>query len=346
MSKVSIIVPVYKVEKYIYQCVDNLMQQTLKDIEIILVDDGSPDSCPVICDQYAKKDERIKVIHKKNEGVSAARNDGLKVAKGEYVIFCDSDDWMEKDGCEKLYSAAIGYNADIAIGDVYMAYESGERKNIHFYSKEFNTKDSAFIKEMIQGDIYRTYAPCPPKEGYAFGYGGPWNKLVKRALLTQNNIHFDVRVKGVFDDILYTAHILAAASKISYVRLPVYNYRIIESSITHSYKPNVLEINRAIFDSWIEFFNEQNGAKTYQSAFYACVLRRIEESIRLYFVNGKNPRAKRELVEEYKTMLKSEPYCTAIRKANLKKVSKKQKMIAVLSRIGLGSMMWKVYRER
>ena len=93
---------------------------------------------------------------------------------------------------------------------------------------------------MIQGDIYRTYAPCPPESGYAFGYGGPWNKLVKRTVLKENNIDFDLRVKGVFDDILYTAHILAVANKISYVKIPVYNYRIIGSSITHSYGINYL----------------------------------------------------------------------------------------------------------
>ena len=91
---ISVIVPIYNVEKYLPQCVESLMNQTLKDIEIILVDDGSPDCCPVICDEYAEKDKRIKVIHQKNAGVSAARNEGLKNAQGAFIGFVDPDDWV------------------------------------------------------------------------------------------------------------------------------------------------------------------------------------------------------------------------------------------------------------
>ena len=94
---ISVIVPIYNVEKYLPQCVESLMNQTLKDIEIILVDDGSPDCCPVICDEYAEKDKRIKVIHQKNAGVSAARNEGLKNAQGAFIGFVDPDDWVAAD---------------------------------------------------------------------------------------------------------------------------------------------------------------------------------------------------------------------------------------------------------
>ena len=99
-SKISIVVPIYKVEKEIHRCVESLLAQTLKDIEIILVDDGSPDNCPSICDDYAKKDNRIKVIHKENGGLSEARNFGLLEAKAEYVLFVDSDDYIDKTTCE------------------------------------------------------------------------------------------------------------------------------------------------------------------------------------------------------------------------------------------------------
>ena len=98
----SIIVPIYRVEQYIERCVRSLREQTFGDIEIILVDDESPDACPALCDSYAKEDERIRVIHKKNGGLSDARNAGLAIARGEYVIFVDSDDYIEKDTCEKL----------------------------------------------------------------------------------------------------------------------------------------------------------------------------------------------------------------------------------------------------
>ena len=163
-------------------------------------------------------------------------------------------------------------------------------------------------------------------------------------MLKENNIDFYLRVKGVFDDILYTAHILAVANKISYVKIPVYNYRIIGNSITHSYKPNVLEINSAIFASWREFFSKYNVEEC-MKPFYACVLRRIEESIRLYYVNSKNEKSKKELLREYNQMLDSEPYHAAIRQVDLKKLPKKQKLLALVGRIGMNGVIWRIYRK-
>ena len=100
MDKISVIVPVYKTEQYLNRCVQSITDQTYKNLEIILVDDGSPDNCPEMCDQWAKKDERIKVIHKRNGGLSSARNAGLDSATGDYIMFADSDDWMEPDMAE------------------------------------------------------------------------------------------------------------------------------------------------------------------------------------------------------------------------------------------------------
>ena len=338
MPKVSVIVPVYKVENYIRKCIESLKNQILDDIEIILVDDGSPDTCGQICDEYAAKDSRIRVLHKENGGVSAARNDGLYLATGEYVIFCDSDDWMEPEAFATLYKKAVETDADIVIGDVYQVYGEEKKKSV-FYSKEFVTDDSNFISELIKADIYRTYCPLPPVDGPAFGYGGPWNKLVKRELLIQNDVKFDLRVKGIFDDILYTAYILAYAKKIAYVSVPVYNYRILQNSITHAYKPDVVEINSAIFNSWEELFKQLNEERKYNKPYYACVMRRIEESIKLYFANDKNTKSKKKLQKEFKEMLQSEPYYTAVRNVDISKVSKKQKVIAILSRINCASLV-------
>ncbi|MCD8291535.1 MAG: glycosyltransferase [Prevotella sp.] len=341
MPIVSIIVPVYKVEDYLDKCVDSLRNQTFKDIEIILVDDGSPDNCPKMCDGYALTDSRIHVIHKQNGGVSAARNDGLKIAKGAYVIFVDSDDWMEFNACEVLYNSAIRTESDVVIGDVYQI--SGElNRYTDFYAKEFITDDRGFIRELIKADIYRTYCPMPAPSGPAFGYGGPWNKLVKRSLLKQNNIYFDIRVKGIFDDILYTAYILSSASKISYIKKPVYNYRVITSSITHTYRPNVIEINDAIFNSWKEFFDKQRNADVYKKAFCACVLRRLEEAIRLYFVNEHNDKDANLLKKELKELVKREPYKNAISNVDLTKITKKQQLLVILSKVNMITLVWQI----
>lgn len=343
MAKVSVIVPVYKVEKYLGNCIEKLCAQTLEDIEIILVDDGSPDTCPQICDEYAEKDGRIRVIHKPNGGVSAARNDGLNIAEGEYVIFCDSDDWMEENACEVLYGRAAETGSDAVIGDVYQV-TGDTRKNTVFYKNEFVTEDREYIDKLIQADIYRTYCPDPPESGPAFGYGGPWNKLVRRKLLTDSGIQFDVRLKGIFDDIQYTAHVLNAAQKIAYIQVPVYNYRLVTSSITHTFKPNVLEINDAIFNGWEEFFEKTGKRDIYAPSYYACVLRRIEESIKLYFVNPNNKKSAAELKKEYREMLGREPYHTAVRKVDLSKISKKQKLCAVCGKLGVTMPVWAAFK--
>ena len=115
LPKVSIIVPIYKVEKYLNRCIDSILNQTYKNIEVILVDDGSPDRCGAICDNYSKIDKRIKVIHKKNEGLAEARNAGIKIATGEYISFVDSDDFINKNMYKVLYENAIKYDADISM---------------------------------------------------------------------------------------------------------------------------------------------------------------------------------------------------------------------------------------
>ena len=343
MVKVSIIVPVYKVEKFLSKCIDSLINQTLKEIEIILVNDGSTDNSGKICDEYAIRDKRIKVIHKKNQGVSAARNDGLKLATGEYVIFCDSDDWMTEDACENLYMTAKSKDADIVIGDVYIINNRDE-KYVKFYKDEFYVNaDYKFIDDLICANIYRTYCTYSPKEGPAFGYGGPWNKLVKKSLLINNNIKFDLRLKGVFDDIIYTAYILAFSQKIIYIQKPVYCYRILDTSITHTFKPNVIEINSAIFNCWNEFFDRFNKTKTFEKPFYACIIRRLEESIRLYFINSNNDKDKKKLKLEYRNMIASEPYATAIKNVEILKLSKKQKVLSVLSRFNCTWGIWYLY---
>lgn len=114
MAKISIIIPVYNVERYLEKCIDSILQQTFKDIEVVLVNDGSQDQCGEICDRYKQKDNRIKVVHKENGGVASARNAGLKIATGEWIGWVDADDWIEPDMFNYLIENAIVYGADIA----------------------------------------------------------------------------------------------------------------------------------------------------------------------------------------------------------------------------------------
>lgn len=136
MPEISVIVPVYKVEKYIKKCVDSILAQSFTDFELWLVDDGSPDNCGTICDEYAKIDERVKVIHKKNGGLSDARNAALDVMQGNYVFFVDSDDWISNDALESTYAALKKTGAKVATGNIVSVYEDGTERELYSPTQE------------------------------------------------------------------------------------------------------------------------------------------------------------------------------------------------------------------
>lgn len=344
MPRLSVVVPVYNVEKYIGEMIESLQNQTLRDLQIILVDDGSPDRSGAICDEYAAKDERITVIHKPNGGVGAARNDGLDAATGEWIVFCDSDDWVELDAFEKLVNAGEAANADVVFGDANLVYGEHVQK-ARFYKNEFVTDDRGRIDQLIAADFSRSYCFDPDDGGPAFGYGGPWNKLVRRQLMLDHNIRFDLRVKGIFDDILYTAYIFAAAERVAYVHVPVYNYRQLGSSITHSYKANLLEINEAIFVSWQEFMERYGKDGRFLKPYYANVIRRFKSTLGLYFFSKKNQKPFRAQCKELKALMVSEPYCTAIKEVDKGKLHNKyDKLIWQAAKTGSPTGVYLIYK--
>ncbi len=345
MKKFSVVVPCYNVERYLPQCIESLCKQTLSDVEIILVDDGSPDNSGKICDEWAEKDSRIKVIHKENGGVSAARNDGMAIASGEYIIFCDSDDWLPVNALESLYNEGRKADADVVIGDVYQNL-NGKDMLARFYAKPFVTNDRTFIDKMIQADFYKTYCPMPAESGPAFGYGGPWNKAVRLKMLRECNIKFDVRVKGIFDDIIYTAHILANAKTVAYITTPVYYYRLIPASITRSFKANAPEINKAIFKSWEEFMAKYDEDGMFVKPYYAVVIRRFAEILPVYFFSDKNTKPLKERFVEMKVMLQEEPYKTAVQKVEVNKLSAYQRQVHRLMSVGNPFLIWILFKTK
>ena len=347
MDKVSIIVPIYNVEKYLGVLLDSIAAQTYGNIEAVLVDDGSPDGSGAICDRYAASDDRFRVIHKKNEGVGAARNDGFATADGKWVIFCDSDDWLETDAIENLVKAAEESDADISFGDANLVYGSNVISN-PLYSKSFVAEDRETIDKLIAAVFSRGYCFDPPAEGPGNGgYGGPWNKLVKRSLMTDNGILFDTRVKGNFDDILFIAHTFANAGRIAYINRPVYNYRQILDSIAHStaYKEGILDINRAIFNSWDEFMEAYGKDGRYMGPYYANVIRRLKSSLGPYFFNPDNPKSLKAQLSELKGLIASEPYASAIAGAEPDKLHNNyDRLICSAARSGSAMKIYLTYK--
>ena len=155
---ISVVVPIYNVEKYLQKCIDSILAQTYRHLEIILVDDGSPDNCGAICDNYAQEDGRVLVIHKKNGGLSSARNAGLEIAKGELIVFIDSDDWIDANYIEKLYDDISESGADVAVPAFCISFENGDCavdsrvKEVTTYSKK-----EALEVFLFNEDQYTTY---------------------------------------------------------------------------------------------------------------------------------------------------------------------------------------------
>lgn len=211
---ISIIIPVYKVEKYLEKCIQSVINQTYENLQIILVDDGSPDNCGKICDEYAQKDHRIEVIHKSNGGLSDARNKGLEIAKGEYIGFIDSDDYIESDMYEVLYNLLKQYNADVSICNFYTVSQGKIAiKNAENGIKEYNRIE--ILKEVLLDNNIQSYA---------------WNKLYKKELFDE--IKYPVGKK--YEDIGTTFYLLEKCNKVVVTEKPEYYYINRQDSIVNN----------------------------------------------------------------------------------------------------------------
>lgn len=230
MPKVSIIVPVYKVEKYLERCVNSLIMQTLTDIEIILVDDKSPDKCPEMCDNFAQKDNRIKVVHKdKNEGLGFARNTGMKIATGEYIAFVDSDDFVEIDTYQKAFEECTLNNLDICyfrykrVDDEGHAYlEFNDSSAYDFYTRN----DSMNVLLAMMGDDSVIQMKIPVMV---------WCGLYKRCLIEEHNIFFKSERDLVSEDLVFDLDLLPKANRIRIIPNVFYNYFVNQNSLSSTY---------------------------------------------------------------------------------------------------------------
>ncbi|MBR4674696.1 MAG: glycosyltransferase [Victivallales bacterium] len=224
---ISVIVPVFQVEDYLDKCISSIIAQSYRNLEIILVDDGSQDNCPAICDKYQLEDSRIKVIHKENGGLSRARNAGLKIATGDYIGFVDSDDWIEPNMYEILMSALQDSKADIAVGNyqVEPSKTNDISTDVRFSERKLFSSTEA-LQMIIDGE----------KLVYSF----VWNKLYTKTVIT--NLFF---TEGrIYEDILWTPKILGNAKSLVYIDCPFYHYRLRAESLTHNNK----QINIRLLD--------------------------------------------------------------------------------------------------
>lgn len=244
MPKISIIVPIYNVEKYLDRCMQSLLNQTLKDIEIIMVDDGSPDSCPKLCDEYARKDQRVKVIHKENGGLGYARNSGLDVATGNFVAFVDSDDFVEKLMYERLYNAAVKENADVAYCNHFIFLTAtGSVENPYApFEKDTTFRGAEVVDEVMMNMI----ASAPEAATERKYYMSVWRGIFRRSVI--GDLRFESERDYLSEDILFQVALLQRVSAVTFVRNRLYYYRKNEISLTHAYRKDRVEKSIALYE--------------------------------------------------------------------------------------------------
>ena len=230
MVKVSVIVPIYNAAEYLEQCLDSIVNQTLKDIEIILIDDGSTDGSAEICKKYLT-DSRVIYYHKENEGLAAARDDGMLRASGEYIGFVDADDWLKPEMYEKMYNAAKSNDSDVVFCNCQ------QNENGYIFTPEM--PDGPYDRDAIKKEIL-------PKTLAYIGKGGSkrairwcnWLRLYKTETLKQNGIRFDRRLRRS-QDLQLTYEATLVAQNYYYIEEPLYHNRVVADSLSRGYTKNM-----------------------------------------------------------------------------------------------------------
>lgn len=237
----SIIIPIYNTEKHLDKCLASISNQSFADFECILIDDGSTDNSPIICDEWAAKDNRFVVIHKKNAGVSAARNDGIGKAKGEHILFIDSDDWIDENYIAEMFGHSIG--ADLTISGQIREYDDGQRVFLPPSTERFTITDIHTTKFTFLCENWLLFAPH--------------EKLYVSDIIKQNHIQFKVGCQ-YGEDLQFNFEYLNHVNTISTFNQALYHYRISEDSLSTRFRPNQFEEDYEQWKIVVSFFQKRN----------------------------------------------------------------------------------------
>lgn len=303
---VSVVVPVYNVEKYINKCIDSIINQTYKNLEIFLIDDGSTDNSGRICDECAEKDERINVIHKKNGGVSSARNFGIQEASGKWITFIDSDDWVEKNFCERLINEAKKNDADVALC-AYNRVTDSKFEKINANSKIVACDRKEYLINTLN-----------PQTGFGFCH----MKLYKHNVI--KDIRFDTDLK-VGEDALFNEKISRNLSKAIYVGESLYNYRINESSVVRRYDEKYVEKYLKAIKTTKEYIfkNHPNDEEIIQNYYNFVAYHILLIAVNFCYNYENKDKNKRKIL---KNICEKNDFKEAIKKSNYNKLSLTRKI--------------------
>lgn len=290
--KFSIIVPIYKVEEYLEQCILSIVKQSYKNLEIILVDDGSPDNCPAICDEFAAKDARIKVVHKENEGLLNARKSGLEVATGDYIGFVDGDDYIAQNMYSKIASVIEKYNTDCVITQFYYAYPDRNENSDYSLNKDFYSR-SDIEKEIFPIMLFK-------ERFYSFGiYPCCWSKVFKRSIIEKYLLTSDGRIR-LGEDIAFVFPSLMECNSIGFVDEKLYYYRQNPQSMTASYDSLLPEIYMLPYLTLCKKSEELGVDLSDQLPYYLLYLTNF---VIRNEANKNNPKSKKEVTDILKSAI-------------------------------------------
>lgn len=338
----TIIIPLYNVEKYIEKCLDSIVtdnKNALSGVEVLLVDDGSPDRSGVIADAYAERHSFIRVIHKQNAGVAAARNTGMEAAQGEWIYFMDSDDWMAQDALDKMRECCQKHgDADILLFDAYQNGAKHETAWEHFDREwVWNTDDA--IGALQCGVLYFPMAEPVTKRPLA----APWDKIYRESFLRENALRFAEKLK-VLDDMVFNMESFGAAQKIVYCKEKIYHYRYVSDSITNQYRPDRIKQDMAVWAYIRQYIDKRTwdiGQKErFLQAYYCRIIKSFAICCRLYFFNPQNKRHLSQKLYDVKNVLAAEPYNTAFYRIKLRNAEWRLKIMVPVGRCGCAQGIW------
>lgn len=338
----SIIIPVYKTpEKYLRACFESLMSQKSFDFDVIVIDDGSPDKCGKICDEYATKDERFKVVHQTNSGVSAARNKGLDLVDTKWVTFIDPDDWIEINYIETIYNfTKNGDGIDIFLFDYIQEFT--DKSVLKELFKDSQILDEESVQSIKLAPFNHLFINGNPIE---YETNVIWNKIYRTKLIKENELRFDIKArKG--QDVIFNAEALLQTDNFYYIHKALYHYRYLQESVTNRYNPKAQYYNEVAFENYERIIGEYNLPIEYKEAYYARVVTRVFSTMRLYYFHKENKEHWKDICCQLNNTLESNPYKEALNKVSYSKLTKSQKIFVYFLKHRQYELLWLLVNGR
>lgn len=318
--KISVIVAIYNTpEKYLRKCIESIINQTLKEIEIILVNDGSQEETRKICEEYEQKDERIKLINQVNQGEAVARNVGIQNATTEHITFVDSDDWIEATMCEKVNNFIKNIDYDIIIFNCYVDYPKKSIKN-KFYPKEglLNEQDIEQIQlQNIEKGIVQYY---PPETNISV----PWAKVYKKEFIQKDDLQYVPNIIRM-PDAIFNMEAFEKAKKIYIYNEYLYHYQKNEFSICERYSKDTINYYETYFKFVEDYIKQYSKNEKFRDTLNLKIVTSIDKYMYNYFFHKDNPNKHQE--EEFKELLDKDLYKNAMRDVKIRYLSTYQKLV-------------------